>query len=116
MPVRPEQAAALSPARAECEVLHHRQVEIDAGHNGDNRECAHQRKEIAPALAHPHADMQDMHRMHELLHSREAVNAVPAVKDAARAHIIHDLFAAHAHMGARRLSAAVLDEEVERPV
>ena len=116
MPVRPEQAVGLSPTRAECHTFHHRQIEIDAAHDRDDGEHAHHGEQVAAALLHPHANVQNVHCVQELLHGLRAIDAVPAVEERACAHIVHDLLAAHAHMRALRLPSALLDEEVERPV
>ena len=116
VPVRPEHAAGLAPVRTECHALHHRQIEIDARHDGDDREGTHQGEKVAPTRIHAHADVQNVHRVHEDLHPIMTIDALLAVKCRMRAHIVHDLLAAHAHVGASRHTAALHDAEIERPI
>ena len=116
MPVRPEHAAAPPPPRAKGKCFHHRQIEIDPAHDGDDGEHAHCSEEVAAALLHPQTDVQNVHRVHELLHRLGAVDAILAVKDRTRPHIVHDLLAAHTHMSTRGLPTALLDAEVQRPI
>ena len=116
VPVRPEHAAGPAPVCTERHALHHRQIEIDARHNGDDREGAHQSEKVTPALLQPHADMKDVHRVHKGLYTLGAINAFLAVKCRMRTHIVHDLLAAHAHVGTPCRAAALHDAEIERPI
>ena len=116
VPVRPEHATGLAPVRAERHALHHRQIEIDARHDRDDRKGAHQGEKVTPTRIHAHADVQNVHRVHEDLHPIMAVDTLRAVKCRMCAHVVHDLLAAHAHVGASRRSAALHDAEIERPI
>ena len=61
--------------------------------------------------------VQEMCPSQHRLDALHAVDALLAVKDLSRAHIVHDLLAAHAHVCARgSLAAFILHKEIERAV